>query len=109
MAGKQKKIQFDFNVTEDSAAEVAADLVEELIKTQATKALLPHALEERDVFVEHVKELFTTSIEQAGACAAVCVAALPLSSSAPFTLPLSVAACAPDVHTILTCFCRRQC
>ena len=67
MAGKQKKIQFDFNVTEDSAAEVAADLVEELMSNQAIKARLPHSLEERDVFVEHVKQLFTSSIEEAGA------------------------------------------
>jgi len=78
--GKQKKIQFDFNVTEDSAAEVAADLVEELKENQATKALLPHALEERDVFVEHVKELFTTSIEQAVLKLPV---AVPIASPAP--------------------------
>ena len=67
MAGKQKKIQFDFNTQEDSADEVAADLVEELMENQAS-ALLPQTSEEREVFVSDVKKLFTSSIEDAGVC-----------------------------------------
>jgi len=74
--GKQKNIRFEFNTQEDLAFEVAADLVEELMDTQAS-ALLPQNTEEREVFVNDVRKLFTSSIEEAGVCDTLCVGPLP--------------------------------
>jgi len=51
VAGKQRKIWFEINTQEESADEVAADLVEELMENQAS-ALLPNTMEKRGVCQE---------------------------------------------------------
>jgi len=51
VAGKQRKIWFEINTQEESADEVAADLVEELMENQAS-ALLLNTMEKRGVCQE---------------------------------------------------------
>ena len=65
-AGKQKKIQFDFNVDEDDAGEVAGDLVDELVESHA-KALPAESQQKRDQRVFDMKQEFRDSILDAGA------------------------------------------
>ena len=70
-AGKQKKIQFDFNVEEDDPGEVAGDLVDELVESHA-KALPSESQEKRDQRVNVLKDEFKDSIIKAGAYLLTC-------------------------------------
>ena len=63
--GKGKKIQFEFNLQHDQATEVAADLVEEILKDRG--ASMPPNPEQRNHFIKNLKGQFTQSIEETGA------------------------------------------
>jgi len=75
-AGKQKKIQFEFNLQEDDAGDVAGDLVDELVECHA-KALPSESQEKRDQRVYDMKQEFQECIVEAGVyrvtCPVLCV------------------------------------
>eukprot|EP00802_Teleaulax_amphioxeia_P004280 Tamp_04284.p1 GENE.Tamp_04284~~Tamp_04284.p1 ORF type:complete len:774 (-),score=163.43 Tamp_04284:477-2798(-) len=62
--GKQKKIQFEFNLQEDDAGDVAGDLVDELVECHA-KALPSESQEKRDQRVYDMKQEFQECIVEA--------------------------------------------
>ena len=64
-AGKQKKIVFEFDVQEDNPAEVAKELVEQLIESQPPEKK-PNNLEDLQAFTSSLTAHFTEHIENAG-------------------------------------------
>ena len=65
IAGKQKKIQFEFDVQEDNPAEVAEELVEQLIESQPPEKK-PQNHEDLQAFTNNLTAHFTQHIESAG-------------------------------------------
>ena len=79
-AGKQKKIQFEFNLQEDDAGDVAGDLVDELVECHA-KALPSESQEKRDQRVYDMKQEFQECIVEAGVYRVTCPVLMCVSAA----------------------------